>query len=702
MKRPRHKLRNRDNFAADIVVLLDAEHVEDPQRLAQTLDAVRANGFRSALVGLRTTQFEITDAKVLAAFRHLVELGAQRGLAIWLQVDLQHARREFLRQFPKCRQHQMAWVVAQTADGEVSRSLLGSQSGDVLATGQPRLVRAYALSAGKASDVTRQVELRPSADGWTAQWEPQSVAADEIAVFAAVELDTFDYARLETVRFARELMVTMTREVGNAAGFWTDEPGHAVPGDWRSLFVSDAFFHEFKERHRYDLRERLASLAWDLPTSGSTRQAAVSTWADMVFRVHSMLRTQAAHHSGREANVGVCSGRWGVCAAEGLRGNADWFRFAAATQTGGFTGGAPLDEEATDWGVALARSLGKYHPDRLASHASWDTDLAGERARPHANLLCAQSVRSILAEAGQSDLELTLAEQRCLATSNRRLAWTGERTGFESPRANVAVVYNWRAAARLWGEAAEAYLRSLRRLAGTLTKQGIAFDILSPDHLTTADDMTETGGFTRAEETYDALVYPWPVAHAPLDWEILLTYLEEGGKAVLYGLPPELAGADAVGEAFGEFLGCSVPAASRFSPSRQPLEFRGQTVPVVDAGLLAVLDAAGDPRVATTAGATLGVRSQGANCWYLSYDAGLMTPTLIPQLLDDLGVPRLFRASVGVRASRIGDLIVCAAEPGRSLLGVGIRVEGKSFAIQEPADLAILDLNTGAVEAFTE
>jgi hypothetical protein len=754
MKRHRHKLRDRDNFAADIVVLLDDEHVGDPSRLTATLDEIHANGFRSALVGLRTTQFEITDGKVLAAFRHAAESGAERGLAIWLQVDLRHAPREFLRRFPKCRQQQMLWATAPLGNGQVSLSVPTTQSEDAqaLTAGAPRLLRAYAMSAEQVSNVTRQVELRPAEEGWVAGWDPRSVAGEEIAVFATIELDTFDYARLEAVRFAKELVATVHREVGSAAGLWTNEPGHLVPGGWKSLFVSEAFFHEFRERHRYDLRDRLGSLAWDLPTSGCTRQDAASTWADMVFRVHSMLRTQAAHHFGGDVNVGVCGSGRGIRVPEALRGNGDWFRFAVATQTGGFTSGALLDEERTHWGLALARSLGKYHPERLAHHATWGAELAGSRSRHLMNLLCVQSVRWIAAETGhlcahdggnstpaqvwnfrvpRSDsggagasphatvdatvranersqfhtfqcVELAADAARDWGKVSARFAWTGKRTGFEFPRANVAVLYNWRTAARLWGETADSYQRSLCRLAGTLTRRGIAFDILSPDHLTSADDMTESGGFTRAEETYDAIVYPWPVAHTSLDWEVLLAYLEEGGKAVLYGHPPELAGAEAIGEGFGELLGVSVPAAARFGPSRQPIEFRGQTVPVVDAGPLATMDAEGEPRVATTAGATLGVRSKGGNCWYLSYDAGLMTPTIIPQLLDDLGVPRLFRAPAGVIASRIGDLVVCADDWGRSLRGAEVRVEDRSFTIQEAADLAIINLNTGEVEAFTE
>jgi hypothetical protein len=43
----------------------------------------------------------------------------------------------------------------------------------------------------------------------------------------------------------------------------------------------------------------------------------------------------------------------------------------------------------------------------------------------------------------------------------------------------------------------------------------------------------------RPDEIFDAVVYPHPFVHAKPDWETLKFFLENKGRAILYGLTPQ-------------------------------------------------------------------------------------------------------------------------------------------------------------------
>jgi len=77
----------------------------------------------------------------------------------------------------------------------------------------------------------------------------------------------------------------------------------------------------------------------------------------------------------------------------------------------------------------------------------------------------------------------------------------------------------------------------LAAVASTLSESGLAFDVLTPEQMTTSQ-MTETGGFARGEVEYLGAVLVWPTVFTPYEWRELNVYLEEHGRAARVGPRP--------------------------------------------------------------------------------------------------------------------------------------------------------------------
>lgn len=318
-------------------------------------------------------------------------------------------------------------------------------------------------------------------------------------------LRAFDYAALEVNAFVKQLLAHYRRAVPQLHGVWGESPGYRVDdpmmGDHpdvpcrhpmptgsaepqsdktcaSTLFISDDFYREFADRvvtgifsrPAYDLREKLRLLFEDTPQGARMRCDYFSAWADMVFRVQSIWRTEAARLWGNSVEVGLVL-NCGESAAQQLRrGTADYFRFSRDTATQVFLKG---DESDAAFRSALERSLKKYHP-----------------------------------------------------------------TAPLPSKANVAVIYHWRTLAALPSPQAESYRGSLVTLAQALSHRGVAFDIVPPEVITMAMEVTENGGLQSPVETYDAVIYPYPLIHVKPDWETLRFFIENNGRILLYGPAP--------------------------------------------------------------------------------------------------------------------------------------------------------------------
>ncbi len=390
-----------------ILSLTDA-HLADPTAIEEGMRGVKEQGEGEVFLRWEEATRHLLDESVVAAFQSAVKAAHSQGLKVWLCLDPRQAVDVFLQQHP-----------------------------------------------------TKQ----------------QTVVVYDNERFHHHALRAFDYAALEVNSFVKQLLAHYRRAVPQLHGLWCESPGY-LADEATALFVSDDFYREFTDRvvtgifsrPAYDLREKLRLLFEDTPEAIRVRCDYFSAWADMVFRVQSLWRTEAARWWGNAVEVGLVL-NWSESAAQQLRrGTADYFRFSRDTATQVFLKG---DEFNAAFCRALERSLKKYHP--LAPVKS---------------------------------------------------------------RANVAVIYNWLTLAALPSPQAEAYRCSLTTLAQELSNRGVTFDIVPPEVITTAIDVTENGGLQSQVETYDAVIYPYPLVHGKPDWETLKFFIENNGRILLYGPAP--------------------------------------------------------------------------------------------------------------------------------------------------------------------
>ncbi|MCS6858941.1 MAG: hypothetical protein NZT92_01315 [Abditibacteriales bacterium] len=390
-----------------LLSLTDA-HLADPAAVAESVRGVKERGNSEVFLRWDGDTRHLLDEAVVTAFQSAVNAAQGQGLNVWLCLDPRQAADVFLQQHPRKQPTAVTY-----ANGRFHHRAL-----------------------------------------WA-----------------------FDYAALEVNAFVKQLLAHYHRAVPRLHGIWCESPGYPTD-DPTVLFVSDDFYREFADRvvtgvfsrPTYDLREKLPCLFEDTPEATRVRCDYFSVWADMVFRVQSTWRTEAARLWGNAIEVGLVLDCGESAAQQLRRGTADYFRFARDTATQVF-----LKGEASDAALrsALDRSLKKYHP-----------------------------------------------------------------TAPVTSKAHVAVIYNWLTLAALPSPQAEAYRCSLATLAQVLSQRGVAFDIIPPEVLTRATDVTENGGLQSQVETYDAVIYPYPLVHTKPDWETLKFFIESNGRTLLYGPAP--------------------------------------------------------------------------------------------------------------------------------------------------------------------
>lgn len=420
-----------------IFPLTDA-HVADPAALRGVAQAIQEQGFNGVLFRLQSATQELLAEPVIATFKSAVESARRHSLQAWLNLDVRHATQAFPAQHSSKRLQQ--WIY----DGQ--------------------------------------------------QFHPQA-------------LDAIDYAAPETNQFLKRLLSRYRQEIPQLDGVWCESPGYVA--DENSVFMSDDFDREFADRiavgvfsqPAYDLRQKLDALVKDTPEAVRVRCDYFSAWADMVFRVQSMLRTEAERLWGRTTEVGLVLDCGEPAAQQLRRGTMDYFRFSRDTTTHLLFRAEGDDAALTAFAEAFARSLAKYHPTTKATYVA---------------------------------MPLTPEQQE-----QRLEAWEWrEASPKPESQKHVAVIYHWRTLAALLSPQVEECRRSLMRLCLELSHHQIAFDLVPPQAMTTAIDMTDTGGFQRPEETYDAVIYPHPFVHVKPDWETLKFFIENKGRILLYGTAP--------------------------------------------------------------------------------------------------------------------------------------------------------------------
>lgn len=423
------------------------------------------------------------------------------------------------------------------------------------------------------------------------------------------------------------------------------------------FFAGESFCGEFRDRCRYDLRQRLAALTADTEDRLRVLLDYHSVRADLAFRSLSTLKTEAERQR-HELEVGPFPPVTGEVSRDLWTGTADYFRFASLTATGAFVSLASDRPAEQHWRLALARSLAKFHPRQ----ASW---VFGEPAAFQSEATCTEilmaSHRHVVV-GGRIEEALAQLEGGSLGVPTD---WISKRdfvlSHAPSPmvKANVAVVYNWRVPAVLSMEDARAYQDSLVGLTVSLAKAGIAFDIIAPELMTTAEEPTDDGGFRRREEVYDGVLYPWPLVHDRLDWEVLCEFIAQGGRALSYG--------------------------------RAPAALTDGT-PIAD-GVAQLFDGGLD---ADDGGHQLSRTGKSLHC---AEDLGREAPERVLQALQEIGIPRLYEVPAGNAAALRGSVLFLASRTESPVQGP-VRVGNRDYIVDRPTSLCAIDTTTGKIATW--
>jgi hypothetical protein len=290
-------------------------------------------------------------------------------------------------------------------------------------------------------------------------------------------LRAFDYAALEVNAFVKQLLAHYRRAVPQLHGVWCESPGYFAD-DPTIFFVSDDFYREFADRVVTGVFSRPA---YDLREKlrllfGDTPEAS---------------RVRCDYFS--------------VWADMVFRAQSTW-----RTEAARLWGNAVEVGLVLDCGESAAQQLRRGTADyfRFSRDTTTQVFLKGDESDA----------------AFRSALERSLKKYHPIAPVKSK--------------ANVAVIYHWLTLAAFPSPQAEAYRCSLVTLAQELSNRGVAFDIVPPEVITMAIDVTENGGLQSQVETYDAVIYPYPLVHVKPDWETLKFFIENNGRILLYGPAP--------------------------------------------------------------------------------------------------------------------------------------------------------------------
>jgi len=315
------------------------------------------------------------------------------------------------------------------------------------------------------------------------------------------------------------------------------------------------------------------------PETAITRRNYYAAWSDMLFRLQSSVARAIRCRRGPRVPIVFMDG------SHPTHAPVDVYRLARSTADGIIGDGNPPENVSR----AVARSVAKYLPRRLG----WTVQPDGW-------------LEAIPPEASES--------------------------------VDVAVVWNWGAEAALDATLRARYRRSLGAVCRLLDRESISYDIVPPDVITTAEEPTETGGFRRREGEYGCVLYPYGWMLRPIDWEILESFADSGGRLLFYGAGPQVTtDGRLIAEQFGKLIGATtarLEARTAMAPGHE-FVMNGCRYPAINGECLFYPMATQDALV-TAGDSALGVRRR--NTVYLTMDAPLCCPDLFVQVTKELRV----------------------------------------------------------------
>ncbi|MBI3923703.1 MAG: hypothetical protein HY318_19945 [Armatimonadetes bacterium] len=393
------------------------------------------------------------------------------------------------------------------------------------------------------------------------------------ATEGSTESELLDFSSLGCQKSDRLLLNGLRQRVADVQGFVV-EPAIdlRVFSDSDRYYYSPSFRREFADRHGYDPLPRFAR---DDPRF---RRDYVSTWEDMLFRLHSSL-TQGIRELWRS------------------------------------------DTPVVYWESHAGGSLG---PNVFRMSVETGSELAIEERLETPESRVLDSLATSVRRLSGVKRSWRIDDHRVMSVL------TGDD---RSPVFEAALIYNWDALVAMDAQWRREYVESFDTLCQCLLQSGITFEVVPPQFLTTADEPTESGGFRRGEVEFRCVLCPFGWLFRQIDWEILESFCLQGGKVIFYGDPPQsaLEGTN-LRAAFDKLLNAKTGTRQESYTGSLRFEYQGTTFESASQGTVFTLQT-GSPLM-TSEDQPLAARE--ANAVYLAYDAGKMMPSLVVTILREL------------------------------------------------------------------
>jgi hypothetical protein len=606
-----------------------------PDRAIPALERTRDAGFGTILGFVRHMHHTVTHEHVRRAVRQTAENCHALGLKFALDMDWAHWVGEYVELYPEMAQWTAVRGEAPCFDGRFELNLPyqgGSQVAEISAaygvTGNGERVPLDVAALGLARRSYNSQYALPSFDddhaydyhrpglgahytlGLTGVVEPKFRSI--VFYVSFLNLALADVAHPRYLQVQRELLESYADTGLDGVGW--DEPGKG--GNFLGWKCGAGFFDFFRQRHGYELRERLIDLdEGDGLPAMQTRRDYHDALNEMNFQAQMLFNEQAqalfgddcfrgTHHTFAGINLDIRCG----C--------VDYFRLGrnlshAFTDTGWEQG--PYGETFLHFALAesLRKELGK--PGAYCNDWSRTPRVKWYDYFSRVKSLYGVDWFAIFIGNGYNERHSLFPDDpywkdvaRNATGLNRLAAWLG--AGAE-PVSDTAVWFGWESLTAL--SARHRYLLrlfqpSLYNLAQAALDSGRFFDFVSDRALGKA--RIEDGALHINGRPYKRLVMPYAVIVRPEVWAVVGQAVKAGIPVVFYGPPPwkTTGGRDLAGD-FAELLGIApvsfadylrwyearkpIPSISQWEPVRVDFSY-----PVVPAGATSIhCDAENEP-----------------------------------------------------------------------------------------------------------
>ena len=593
------------DFGNLINLWITQESLYDTDHLQKLVSEAADKGFEGVNAFIRSPSIEPGDAEAVAAYRLVCDVARRRGIKVTAHVIPSPAQ-SFQKRYPDACTYSLDRVAVPVKAGrpvEVRLNyplsspesrfshvagvylLEGHQGGDsyesysdltaewvsdfeiesVIRLDRPRKARAFA-------DRVKQVVSHGTAP------------VDGLLVFYGLFRVGLDLIGSPQGKEWTDMILEHYRNLPLDGVNW-DEPGLHTGADnanWQRRFWSETVRQQAIKLAREDILPKCVLLDYRIEgTNWSVlRQVYYRSLINCLRDGHLCMKKKAREIFGPEVEVGIHQ-TWSEHDSKDLFvGDIDYFYLADALTSGYVDSQWYFGDEETVYSNVLARSLARKTETDCAYNNSWDYAPREERLDRVTQLMALNQVHFSHIGLGD-DSAVCYPHHRIWNLMPNYLARLKRIQGMLQdlrPSTDVAAVHSWESLPRINNDRIHAHRFALVYLAYQSNMDSRAFDFVGTDMFVSAKVEGDKISFGR--DSYRTLIIPWPLVLPSTVIETLDSFIDGGGRVVLFGPPPvEDTLGESTTEHFARWLGgASVgeDSAESIDPACDSLDWIGE------------------------------------------------------------------------------------------------------------------------------